>query len=52
VRPGYWRTRLDEPLLDPGLRRVVRAAVRSCEAIVAAGWDGRLVRRVVHDNAA
>ncbi|WP_433503249.1 hypothetical protein ACQP04_26335 [Pseudonocardia halophobica] len=31
----HWRRRIDDPLLDPSARRALRAAVRSCEGVVA-----------------
>jgi hypothetical protein len=32
---GYWRDQLNEPLLDQPTTQTYRAAIRSCEAIIA-----------------
>ncbi|ODU04993.1 MAG: hypothetical protein ABS81_08755 [Pseudonocardia sp. SCN 72-86] len=35
----HWRRRVDDPLLDPAARAVLRAAARSCEAVLAGADD-------------
>ncbi|HEY1970576.1 MAG TPA: dynamin family protein [Pseudonocardia sp.] len=36
---AHWHRQLDEPLLDPGTALAYRAAVRSCEVLIAREWQ-------------